>query len=47
VAEKVQGDLDSTEEVDPESLIVRINLKEIDRLYYNVRAIENSCHIIP
>ena len=37
----------STEEVDPESLIVRINLKEVDRLLYHVRAIENDCHIIP
>lgn len=39
--------LASTEEEDPESLIVRIDLKEIDRLYYHVRAIENDCHIIP
>lgn len=44
---KIQGELSSTEEVDPESLIVRINLKEIDRLLYHVRAIENDCHIIP
>jgi radial spoke head protein 9 len=47
VEKKVQGDLSSTEEIDPESLIVRINLKEIDRLHYHVRAIENDCHIIP
>lgn len=47
VEKKVQGELSSTEEVDPESLIVRINLKEIDRLHYHVRAIENDCHIIP
>jgi len=39
--------LDSTEEEDPESLIVRVNLKEVDRLHYHVRAIENDCHIIP
>ena len=37
----------STEEEDPESLIVKINLKEIDRLHYHVLAIENDCHIIP
>ena len=47
VEKKIQGELSSTEEVDPESLIVRINLKEIDRLHYHVRAIENDCHIIP
>ena len=47
VEAKVQGDLSSTDEVDPESLIVRINLKEIDRLQYHIRAIENDCHIIP
>jgi hypothetical protein len=28
-------------------LIVKINLKEIDRLNYHLRAIENDCHIIP
>ena len=39
--------LESTEEEDPESLIVKINLKEIDRLHYHVRAIETECHIIP
>jgi radial spoke head protein 9 len=44
---KEQGELSSTEEVDPESLIVRVNMKEIDRLHYHVRAIENDCHIIP
>lgn len=47
VEKKIQGELSSTEEVDPESLIVRINLKEIDRLHYHIRAIENDCHIIP
>ena len=45
LAEKTS--LDSTEEEDPEALIVRVNLKEIDRLHYHVRAIENDCHIIP
>jgi len=39
--------LESTEEEDPESLTVKINLKEIDRLHYHVRAIETECHIIP
>jgi radial spoke head protein 9 len=39
--------LDSTEEEDPASLIVRVNLKEIDRLHFHVRAIENNCQIIP
>lgn len=39
--------LASTEEEDPESLIVKRDLKEIDRLHYHVRAIENDCHIIP
>ena len=39
--------LASTEEEDPEAQVVRIDLKEIDRLHYHVRAIENDCHIIP
>ena len=39
--------LASTEEEDPEASIVRIDLKEVDRLHYHVRAIENDCHIIP
>jgi radial spoke head protein 9 len=39
--------LESTEEEDPENLIVKINLKEIDRLHYHVRAIETECHIVP
>jgi radial spoke head protein 9 len=39
--------LASTEEEDPDSLIVKIDLKEIDRLHYHIRAIENDCHIIP
>jgi len=46
-AERAENELASTEEEDPESLIVRINLKEIDRVHYHVRAIENDCHIIP
>jgi hypothetical protein len=39
--------LADTEEVDPESLIVKLDFKEIDRLHYHVRSIENDCHIIP
>lgn len=27
--------------------VVKINLKEIDRLLYTVLAIENDCHILP
>ena len=26
---------------------IKIDLKEIDRLHYHVRAIENDCHIVP
>ena len=37
----------STEEEDPESLVVKIDLKEVDRLHYHVRSIENDCHIVP
>ena len=33
--------------VEEEEEIVKINLKEIDRLAYHVLAIENDCHIIP
>ena len=33
--------------VEEEEEIVKINLKEIDRLHYHVLAIENDCHIIP
>lgn len=39
--------LASTEEEDPESKVVKLDLKEIDRLHYHVRAIENDCHIVP
>mmetsp|Transcript_3899 Transcript_3899/g.6621 ORF Transcript_3899/g.6621 Transcript_3899/m.6621 type:complete len:307 (-) Transcript_3899:24-944(-) len=46
-AQAERTSLDSTEEEDPESLIVRVNLKEIDRLHYHVRSIETECHIIP
>ena len=39
--------LASTEEEDPEATVIRIDLKEVDRLHYHIRAIENDCHIIP
>lgn len=40
-------ELDDTEEEDPESLIEKVDFKEIDRLHHHVLAIENDCHIIP
>lgn len=39
--------LASSEEEDPNSLIVPVNMKEIDRVHYLVRAIENDCQVIP
>ena len=39
--------LASSEEEDPASLIVPVNLKEIDRIHYLVRAIENDCSVAP
>jgi len=43
---KVERDpLASTEEEKEE--IVKVNMKEVDRLHYHIRAIENDCHIIP
>ena len=39
--------LASSEEEDPNALIIPIDLKEIDRVHYIVRAIENDCNIIP
>ena len=39
--------LASTEEEDPASKIIPINCKEVDRLHYHIRAIENDCHIVP
>ena len=39
--------LASTEEEDPAAKIIPINCKEIDRLHYHIRAIENDCHIVP
>jgi len=39
--------LASSEEEDEAAKQVKINLKEIDRVHYIVRAIENDCHIVP
>mmetsp|Transcript_1353 Transcript_1353/g.861 ORF Transcript_1353/g.861 Transcript_1353/m.861 type:complete len:121 (-) Transcript_1353:374-736(-) len=39
--------LASTEEEDEASKIVKVNLKELDRLHYVVRAIENDCAVVP
>jgi radial spoke head protein 9 len=39
--------LASSEEEDPNALIVPVNLKEVDRVHYLVRAIENDCHVVP
>jgi radial spoke head protein 9 len=39
--------LASSEEEDPNALIVPVDLKEVDRVHYIVRAIENDCHITP
>ncbi|CDW77660.1 UNKNOWN [Stylonychia lemnae] len=39
--------LASSESEDEAAKIVPVNLKEIDRVHYLVRAIENDCHIIP
>jgi radial spoke head protein 9 len=50
VAKKTLKEIDplaSSEEEDPNALIVPIDLKEIDRVHYIVRAIENDCHIVP
>ena len=33
--------------VEEEEEIIKINLKEIDRLHYHILAIENDCHIVP
>ena len=37
----------STEDDDPDSLIQKVDFKEIDRLHHHVLAIENDCHIVP
>ena len=44
---KERDPLASTEEEDEASKIVKINLKEIDRLLYMIRAIENDCSVVP
>ena len=49
-AKKVVKEVDplaSSEEEDPNANKVLIDLKEIDRVHYIVRAIENDCHVIP
>lgn len=46
-ARQEKDPLESTEEEDPEAKIERFDLKEIDRLLYHIRAIENDCNIIP
>ena len=50
VAKKTLKEIDplaSSEEEDPNAMIVPVDLKEIDRVHYLVRAIENDCHIVP
>lgn len=44
---KVEDPLASTEEEEGSNKERAINLKEVDRLHYHVRTIENDCHIIP
>lgn len=39
--------MESTDEEDPESLVEKIDLKEIDRVLYHVLAIQNDCAIVP
>lgn len=46
-AEKHKDPLESTSEEDLQQNVEMINLKEIDRLHYHVRAIENDCCIVP
>jgi radial spoke head protein 9 len=47
VQEKEVDPLASSEEEDPLAKIKPVNLKEIDRVHYLVRAIENDCHVVP
>lgn len=50
VTKKVVKEVDplaSSEEEDPNALIVPVDLKEIDRVHYLVRAIENDCQVAP
>lgn len=37
----------SSESEDEAAKIVKVNLKEIDRIHYIVRAIENDCQVVP
>lgn len=46
-ARKAREEDELASTVEEEEEIVKINLKEIDRLHYHVLAIENDCHIIP
>ena len=39
--------LASSESEDENAKIVPVDLKEIDRIHYIVRAIENDCHVVP
>lgn len=45
--EKEIDPLASSEEEDENAKILPVNLKEIDRIHYIVRAIENDCQVIP
>jgi len=45
--EKEVDPLASSEEEDEAAKIVPVNLKEIDRVHYIFRAIENDCQIVP
>jgi hypothetical protein len=44
---RTEDPLASTEEDEASKGEKPINLKEIDRLHYHVRSIENDCHVIP
>ena len=46
-AQKEEDPLASTEEDEASTKEKLVNLKEIDRLHYHVRSIENDCHIVP
>jgi radial spoke head protein 9 len=39
--------LASSESEDEAAKVVKINLKESDRVHYIVRAIENDCQVVP
>jgi len=46
-AQQVEDPLASTDEEEGAGKEKPINLKEIDRLHYHVRSIENDCHVVP